>query len=264
MPPILIASRSSKAGPSTVRALRRFITSPGQAVRSPDPKTGRLLPGGNTVNIAEAKYSNTIGTDKLSTVWQDPDFDPTLRAFYYVRMLEIPTPRWSSYDAKKLKITAPEPASVQERAWTSPIWYTPTEADLAKGRESAITVASLEKANAKALTTEELKQLLIGNTIRIKSLVTGEEYDAVFGEDGLRTLTASAAFAASHGQGAAKNPYMIKDGKLFSGLEDGSQFSSRLYKHGGRYLAAKDDEAGYVNYEFFPVEGTNWPITSVL
>ena len=204
------------------------------------------------MNVAEATYANTIGTDKLSAVWQDPDFDPTLRAFYYVRVLEIPTPRWSAFDAKKLRITAPDPATVQERAWTSPIWYTPTDADLAKGREKAITVTGLEKDKAKALSTEELKQLLVGKTVRIKSLVTGAEYDAVYGEDGLRTLTASAAFGASHGQGAAKNPYVIKDGKLSSRLADGSQFSTRIYKQGGRYLAAKDDEAGYVNYEFFP------------
>jgi hypothetical protein len=100
--------------------------------------------------------------------------------------------------------------------------------------------------------TEEMKELLVGKTVRIKSLVTGAEYDAVYGEDGLRTLTASAAFGASHGQGAAKNPYVIMDGKLSSGLADGSQFSSLLFTHQGRYLAAKYDEAGFVNYEFSP------------
>jgi len=220
--------------------------------RLPDFKTGRLPPVGNTVNVAEATYSNTIGTDKLSAVWRDPEFDPTLRAFYYVRVLEIPTPRWSAFDAKKLGITAPDPSTVQERAWTSPIWYTPTDGDLAKGRDKALTVTGLENDKAKALSTEELKQLLVGKTVRIKSLVTGAEYDAAYGEDGMRTLSEFAAWGASHGQGAAKNPYVIKDGKLSSGLEDGSQFSSRLYKHQGRYLAAKDDEAGFVNYEFSP------------
>jgi len=217
-----------------------------------DQATGRLRPVGNTVDVANASYTNTIGTDKLSAVWQDPEFDPTLRAFYYVRVLEIPTPRWSAFDAKKLEITAPEPGSVQERAYTSPIWYTPTDADLSKGRDKALTVASLEMDKAKALSTEELKQLLVGKTVRIKSLVTGAEYDAAYGEDGLRTLTEFAVWGASHGKGAAKNPYVIKDGKLSSELEDGSRFSSRLYKHQGRYLAAKDDEAGFVNYEFSP------------
>ncbi len=220
--------------------------------RTPDAKTGRLPPVGNTVNVAEASYANTIGTDKLSAVWQDPEFDPTLRSFYYVRVLEIPKPRWSTFDARKLGITAPDPASVQERAWTSPIWYTPTDADLAKGREKAITVTGLANDKAEALSTDELKQLLVGKTVRIKNLVSGAEYDAAYSEDGLRTLTATAGFGSAHGQGAATNPYFITDGKLSSRLEDGSQFSSRLYRHGGHYLAARDDEAGFVNYEFFP------------
>jgi Protein of unknown function (DUF3604) len=219
--------------------------------RSPDAKTGRLPPVGNTVDVAKATYTNTIGTDKLSTVWQDPEFDPTLRAFYYVRVLEIPTPRWSAFDAKKLRITAPDPSTVQERAYTSPIWYTPTDGELAKGREKALRVAGLEK-EAKALSTEEIKALLVGKEVRIKNLATGAEYDATYGEDGMRTLAATAGFASAHGQGAAKNPYAIKDGKLSGRLDDGSQFSSRLFKHRGRYLAARDDEAGYVNYEVFP------------
>jgi hypothetical protein len=219
--------------------------------RSPDARTGRLPPVGNTVDVAKATYTNTIGSDKLSAVWQDPEFDPTLRAFYYVRVLEIPTPRWSAFDAKKLGITAPDPATLQERAFTSPVWYTPTDAELARGREKSLTVAGLEREKAKALSTEEIKALLVGKEVRIKNLATGAEYDATYGEDGMRTLAATAAFASEHGQGAAKNPYEIKDGKLLSRLDDGSQISSHLYKQGDRYLAARDDEAGYVNYEVF-------------
>ena len=65
----------------------------------------------------------------LKTVWTDPDFDPSLHAFYYARVLQIPTPRWTTYDAKTLGVPPPSnvPATVQDRAWTSPIWYTPTE-----------------------------------------------------------------------------------------------------------------------------------------
>jgi hypothetical protein len=96
--------------------------------RKPDPKTGKLPPVGDTVDAATAQYTNNIGAAELATVWTDPDFDPAERAFYYVRVLEIPTPRWSTIDAVRLGVPVPKglPVSIQERAWTSPIWYTPT------------------------------------------------------------------------------------------------------------------------------------------
>ena len=95
--------------------------------RTPDPKTGKLPPVGNTVDIKKASYTNSIGDNELMAVWTDPDFDPTLHAVYYARVLEIPTPRWSTYDAKALGIAPLDivPATLQERAWASPIWYTP-------------------------------------------------------------------------------------------------------------------------------------------
>jgi len=86
-------------------------------------------PVGNTVNIADASYSNSIGAPMLSTYWQDPDFNPEQSAFYYVRVLEIPKPRWTAYDAKFYNIEMPEGTAmiVQDRAYTSPIWYTPAK-----------------------------------------------------------------------------------------------------------------------------------------
>ena len=94
--------------------------------RKPDAK-GKLPSVGDTVDVPNATYTNTIGASELIKVWKDPEFDATQRAFYYVRVLEIPTPRWTAYDAKYYGITMPPevPMKGQERAYTSPIWYTP-------------------------------------------------------------------------------------------------------------------------------------------
>jgi len=88
---------------------------------------GKLPPVGNTVDINNAVWTNTIGDPELIAVWKDPDFDPKLKAFYYTRVIEIPTPRWTAYDAKRygVKMDPKVPMTTQERAYTSPIWYTP-------------------------------------------------------------------------------------------------------------------------------------------
>jgi hypothetical protein len=94
-----------------------------------DQQTGRFPPVGSTVDLGSAGYENTIGAGNLVAYWEDPEFTPELEAFYYARVLEIPTPRWSTYDAVKLGIEPMEPATIQERAIGSPVWYAPASAD---------------------------------------------------------------------------------------------------------------------------------------
>jgi hypothetical protein len=94
--------------------------------RKPDA-AGELPAVGSTVDAEKATYTNSIGAPQLAAVWSDPAFDPAQHAFYYARVIEIPTPRWSTRDAVKLGVEIPAglPASIQERAWSSPIWYEP-------------------------------------------------------------------------------------------------------------------------------------------
>ena len=99
----------------------------GDADRRRPGTDGKLPPVGSTVDVANATWTNTIGDPELIAVWKDPGFDPKQRAFYYARVLEIPTPRWTAYDAKRFGIQplAGTTMTLQERAYTSPIWYTP-------------------------------------------------------------------------------------------------------------------------------------------
>jgi hypothetical protein len=112
---------------STGKRLEKVYDIAWSGNRKPDAKSGKLPPVGNSVNVAEATWTNKIGETQLTTVWQDPDFNGTDQAFYYVRVLEIPTPRWAAYDAKRFGISMGKevPMTTQERAYTSPIWYIP-------------------------------------------------------------------------------------------------------------------------------------------
>ena len=96
--------------------------------RRPDPKTGTLPAVGDTVDLKTGTYTNAIGAAELKAVWKDPDFDPHRYAVYYVRVLEIPTPRWTTLLAVEAGLPLPKdvPPTIQQRGWSSSIWYTPS------------------------------------------------------------------------------------------------------------------------------------------
>jgi hypothetical protein len=92
-----------------------------------DLPSGKGVPVGDTVDLSIPSWTNTIGASELGAVWTDPEWDPLQPAFYYACVTEIPTPSWTAYDAVKFSLDLPDaiPLIIQERAYTSPIWYTP-------------------------------------------------------------------------------------------------------------------------------------------
>ena len=226
--------------------------------RKPDPVTGKVPPVGSTVDVKDASYTNSIGDVQLKTVWKDPDFDPSLHAFYYARVLQIPTPRWTTYDAKKLGVPPPNwvAATVQERAWTSPIWYSPSE-EAGRGEKRAMTVAELQSKGATALNDAQLTALIVGKTVTVRNRVTGDRFDILYGKDGRRIITSvngkqpevGEVWDVEHG-GALGSPaeYEITGGRLVTTLEM-TPFAVTVYKLGDKYVAARSNEFGYANYE---------------
>jgi len=226
--------------------------------RKPDRWTGRVPAIESTVDIDEATYTNTVGAMELKTVWTDPDFDPSLHAFYYARAVEIPTPRWSTIQAKQLGIAPPGvvPATVEERAWSSPIWYTPTD-EARKAAQPGLTVADLTAKGAKALTEEALKSLIVGKSIWLRNNVTGEAIKVRYDEGGTATvlhvgdnamlpsLTGDLPRASYH---VTASSYSVKDGKLLTQL-GGTPIATAVYKMGDTYYGARSNEFGHANYE---------------
>jgi hypothetical protein len=206
------------------------------------------------VDLAKATYTNAIGAGELHTVWMDPDFDPSLDAFYYVRVLEIPTPRWSAIQAVQLGRVPPDgvATTIQERAWSSPIWYTPS-ADARKAAKPGVTVAGLKQQGAVALSDAQLTALVVGKTLSVRNTVTGQRFEVLYGTTGRRLVTAidgkaldlTAAGELMHG---AESQYEIRNGRLTTDV-DGTPFEVSVYKLGHEYIAARSNEFGYANYE---------------
>jgi hypothetical protein len=226
--------------------------------RKPDPATGKIPAVGTTVDISKATYTNTIGATELKKVWTDPEFDPSLHAFYYARVLQIPTPRWSTYDAAKLKVDPPKDvaATVQERVWTTPIWFTP-KPEAAKAAKRGMTVAELKSGGATALGDAELKALAVDKPLKVRNTVTGQQFDIIYGSDGERVITsvdgkqaeAGEVLNAMHGgQTGVSAKYEIKDGRITTTIA-GSPFEVVVYKSGDNYVAARSNEFGFANYE---------------
>jgi hypothetical protein len=226
--------------------------------RKRDRWTGRVPAIQSTVDIDNGTYSNSVGATELKVVWSDPDFVPSQHAFYYARVLEIPTPRWSTIQAAQVGMAPPDtvPTTVQERAWSSPIWYTPSAA-ARQAAPSGMTVANLMGQGAQALGEADLKALLVGKAVWVRNNVTGDTYHVRFDETGAglidyagrrSQLPSLMGNLAKRGYQMVPTPYSIRDGKLVT-LVAGTPVELTVYKSGDRYLAARSNEFGYANYE---------------
>lgn len=231
-----------------------------------DGRTHGSQPVGNTVDLKTGKYTNDIGTKELVAVWTDPDFDPGLRAFYYTRVIQIPTPRHSVFDAIALGIDPKEtkkPTIIQERAYSSPIWYTPDPGvlkEVAKvviAKKDTMTVESVVKDGFKQMTGDEIRKELLGKTLMLRDLTSGRMYEGKLLETGKRVLKEAdmtpehVAEAAYHGGGRllmGEADYEIRDNTIVS--TDGLRtITSTLYRLGNRIVGARDVDGGAVNFE---------------
>jgi hypothetical protein len=218
--------------------------------RIPDPVSGAMPPVGSTVDIGQTTYTNDIGATELSAAWTDLDFDPSVPCVYYARILEIPTPRWSTYDAVRHRapFNTAVPATVQQRAWASPVWYTPSDQDRGAGPEPAeeiLTVARLAERGIQAMTDDEIRALTVGRTVQTMNLVTGQSATMHYSKDGKRTLIGLS-------DRPLVTPYEIRDGRRIETTVLGDQISVALVSVDRRILGAREDEAGYVNWEVIP------------
>jgi hypothetical protein len=233
--------------------------------RKPDFITGKVPPVGSTVDLQNASYTNDIGSVELKTAWTDPEFDPAVDAFYYVRTLEIPTPRWTTIQAKELGIVPPQnvPATVQERAWSSPIWYTPTVEARSAGAPGGVSVAYLKTNGAAALDQAALTTLVLGKDTWLRNAVTGGIFRIVWQANGQRTFwninpsdpqPQHFGFDAEGSYLGLTSAYSVTGGKIVEDFGN-APLTWTAYKFGDKTLLARSDEFGFANYEVIPIPG---------
>ncbi|MEZ5502282.1 MAG: DUF3604 domain-containing protein [Halioglobus sp.] len=241
--------------------------------RKPEKWSGRVPAIQSTVNIENATYENSVGATELKTVWTDPEFDASLQAFYYARVLEIPTPRWTLIQSVKAGIPPPDvvPLTGQERAWSSPIWYSPS-AEAAQGASTGMTVADLKAKGATALGNAQLRELVVGKAFWLRNNVTGEQFSENFTEDGRMIVFRVGANAdmpsgfgnvASDGYHGITSAYKIDGDKLITWVSQ-DPYAWTFHKLGDTYYAARSNEFGYANYEIIaaPQIAVN-PVTEI-
>lgn len=220
--------------------------------------TGEVPAIQSTVDLEKATYTNTVGATELKAVWTDPEFDPAQHAFYYARVLEIPTPRWTLIQAVKAGVPPPDmvPLTGQERAWTSPIWYTPS-AEARAAATPGMTVAELKKRGAVQLDGAKLKEFIVGKAYWLRNNVTGDQFSVSYTKEGATntwhvgdytTLPSNVGNPGRDGYEGVTTPYRIEGGKVVTDIAQ-TPFSITIYKLGDTYYAARSNEFGYANYE---------------
>jgi hypothetical protein len=229
--------------------------------RKADKWTGRVPAIQSTVDIEKATYTNSVGSTELKTVWSDPEFNASQHAFYYARVLEIPTPRWTLIQAVKAGVPPSDvvPLTGQERAWTSPIWYAPS-ADARKNTPAGMTVADLQKKGAKALGDAQLKALLVGKAFWVRNNVSGDQFSVSYTPDGdciawhigrYATLPSQAGNPMRDGYQGVTSPYKIENGRVVTKIAQ-DPYSITIYQLGDVYYGARSNEFGFANYEIIP------------
>ena len=195
--------------------------------------------------MQNATYTNDVGSTELKTVWTDPEFDASLHAFYYARVLEIPTPRWTFMQAVKAGIPPPDvvPLTGQERAWSSPIWYTPS-ADARKNAPAGMTVADLKAKGATALGDAQLKALIVGKAFWVRNNATGEQFSVAYTTEGnsnvwhigeYATIPSYVGNPLRNGYEGVTTPYKIEGGKVVTNISQ-DPYAVTIYKLGDTVL----------------------------